>query len=181
MRRAKSASLPGGRSVLEQELDDEFAKIIEECNNQYKRYKKEYLRLKEKECYDMTRQHEQLEMSISKRVQRCYNVRNTLGSGLTETKKKKFFGLGFPEPFAFEKYEINFEKHRTKLSEKIKDLFWEVKQTTFTNLDMDHLTEEPYKKFKPDDYLADHSKSINTWTGSTLMPNHNILINKNNI
>ena len=33
---------------------------------------------------------------------------------------------------------------------------------------MEHLAEEPYKKFKPNDYSADHSKSTITWTGSNL-------------
>ena len=164
LRRAKSASLPGGRSVLEQELDDEFAKIIEECNNQYKRYKKEYLRLKEKEYYDMDRQYTNLAQSICKRKQYLVRIQ-TLGLEVTEAKKKKFFDLSFPEPFNFHKYEIKFEKHNSTLSDKIKDVFWKVKRTMFTNLDMEHLAEEPYKRFKPFDYSSDHTSSTTAWTG----------------
>ena len=115
----------------------------------------------------MDRQFTALKMSISKRVNRVRFIERQIGA-LTEFKKEKFFNLVFPKPLIFKEYEIKFEKHHKKLSDKIKNIFWKVKQTSFTNLDMDHLAEEPYKKFKPSDYLADPHKTTISWTGSNL-------------
>ena len=53
LKRAKSASLPDGRSVLEKELDDAFDKILEECKIQYVGFKKEYLKIRLSNTYPL--------------------------------------------------------------------------------------------------------------------------------
>lgn len=165
---AKLKDLEESKPLMEQQLDTEFEKIKEELTKQYKGFKKEYLERREYERIDMKRASETLQASIGKRERALELIKKSIIKFIPQPKMKKVYDLKFPDPSNFVEYTIDFEYHNIVLWSKVKDLFWQLTQRLYTDLDLEHLNSAPYKKFRPHEYSSILPTVTIKWTGIQL-------------